>query len=46
MGWGTEPHECWADEQLPDGRWSGGTLRGGDPDPVRCPGRVRLRVAL
>ena len=36
MGWGTEPHEGWADEQLPDGRWSGGTHRGGDPDPVLC----------
>jgi hypothetical protein len=34
MGWGQEPHEGWADERLPDGRWTGGTRRGGDPDPV------------
>ena len=34
MGWGQEPHEGWADEKLPDGRWFGPTRRGGDPDPV------------
>ena len=34
MGWGTEPHEGWADQKYPDGRWNDGTTRGGDPDPV------------
>lgn len=34
MGWGTEPHEGWADEKLPDGSWLGPTRRGGDPDPI------------
>lgn len=33
MGWGQEPHEGWADEKLPDGRWLGPTRRG-EPDPV------------
>lgn len=34
MGWGTEPHEGWADERLADGRWTGGTRRGGEGDAV------------
>jgi hypothetical protein len=34
MGWGEEPHEGWAYEKLPDGRWLGPTRCGGDPDPV------------
>jgi len=34
MGWGHEPHEGWADEKLPGGRWLGPMRRGGDPDPV------------
>ena len=34
MGWGTEPHEGWADQKYPDGRWNGGTTRPGDPEPV------------
>lgn len=34
MGWGQEPHEGYHDEKWPDGRWSGPTHRGGDPDAV------------
>lgn len=34
MGWGTEDHEGYADERRPDGSWSGGTTRRGDPDAV------------
>lgn len=34
MGWGQEPHEGYHDEKCPDGRWSGPTHRGGDPDAV------------
>ena len=34
MGWGHEPHEGYADRRWPDGRWSGPTLRGRDPDAV------------
>jgi len=34
MGWGTGEHEGYADQKWPDGRWSGATHRGGDPDAV------------
>lgn len=34
MGWGTAEHEGFADERRPDGSWSGGTTRSGDPDAV------------
>ena len=34
MGWGTAEHEGFADEKRPDGSWSGGTTRSGDPDAV------------
>lgn len=34
MGWGTDEHEGFADERRPDGSWSGGTTRSGDPDAV------------
>jgi len=34
MGWGTGEHEGYADQKRPDGRWSGATHRGEDPDAV------------
>ena len=34
MGWGTNEHEAFADEKRPDGSWSGGTTRWGDPGAV------------